>query len=609
MMLRVQTRLTCIAGLICLTAPLFAQKAQTGGIIPSAPNKPVVVENSPDTAAEGKAPVVTFSSQSQLVVVPVSVTRDGVPVTGLKKDQFKILENGRERKIAVFEEVKADDTAPVQFTRTVDRETKTFSNLQVGNSAPKRLVVIVLDLINTNFQDRIYARQQLIKFLSKNVDSGALISLVALGRGRVKIIHDFTSRPEVLVAALDRASKKGEESAALSADLGVAESQVFESEVNQLSDFLDNGHFSGSRVFDTGGGGGYRWLTIRQTLDGLNLIAQAYAGIPGRKALIWATGGFPFQIDGSTMLLDPSQFGNPSTEDLSDVIDYYEHTWQLMNQANFAMYPVDLRGLVVNNISASERVDARNVVHEMQRRSLLNTDTLATFGTFADMTGGRAFYNTNDLAGAFKKATVDSASYYMLAYYLDKSTETGKKNRKNDWRKLKVHVNAPNINVRSRSGFFANGDQPSYKSEMQLALASPLDFTALPVTVHWLDQVAQPTPPSAKPQNAQNAAPQKKAGFEIFVPASFIAIDSADNNKMSVEVVTSARTSAGVEINGVAQTVTGHLKPETLEKMNKTGFMFKSDISLPPGRYSVRFVVRDNIAEKTGSVAAPLVVR
>lgn len=604
MAIRVRTKLVCIVVLICLSAQLFAQQPQKAGTNPSAANKPVIVEHSPDP---NPAPVVKFSSQSQLVLVPVSVTRNGVPVTGLKKDQFKILENGKERRIAVFEEVKAD-TVPVQFTRTADRETKTFSNLQANQSSPKRLVVIVLDLINTRFENRTYARQQLIKFLSKNVDSGALISLVALARGRVKVIHDFTSRPEVLIAALDRANNKGEEASALNADLGAAESQVFESEVNQLTSFLENGQFSGSRSFNTGGGGAFRWLTIRQTLDGLNLIAQAYAGIPGRKALIWATDGFPFQIDGSTMLLNPGQFGDPSSEDLSDVIEYYEHTWQLMNQANFAMYPVDARGLVVNNITASEGVDGRNVINEIQSRSLVHQDTLATFNTFADMTGGRAFYNTNDLAGAFKEATADSASYYMLAYYLDKSTETAKKNRTHDWRKLKVKVNAPSTTVRARSGFFTNDNQQSFKSEMTLALASPLDFTALPVTVHWIDQVAVPTQ-TAKPQDVQHAAPEKESGFEVFVPANFIAIDSADNNKMSVEVVTSARTSSGVEVNGIAQTVTGHLKPETIEKMKTSGFLFKSDISLPPGRYSVRFVVRDNIAERTGSVAAPLVVK
>jgi VWFA-related protein len=605
MTMRLRTKPICIVALVCFAALVFAQQPKKGGIIPSAANKPVVVESSPDS---NPGPLVKFSSQSQLVLVPVSVTRGGVPVTGLKKDQFKILENGKERKIAVFEEVKSD-IAPVQFTRTVDRQTKTFSNLQANQSAPKRLVVIVIDLINTSFQDRVYGRQQLIKFLSKNVDSGALVSLVALGRGRVQIIHDFTSRPEVLVAALDRANSKGEEASALNADLGVAESQVFEGEVNQLTNFLENGQFSGSRFNTGGGGGGFRWLTIRQTLDGLNLIAQAYAGIPGRKALIWATGGFPFQIDGSTMLLNPAQFGNPSYEDLSDVIDYYEHTWQLMNQANFAMYPVDVRGLLVNNISASERVDGRNVVQEMQRRALIHQDTLATFGTFADMTGGRAFFNTNDLAGAFKEATADSASYYMLAYYLDKSAETAKKHRANDWRKLKVKVNAPSTTVRARSGFFTNDNQQSFKNEIALALASPLDFTSLPVTVHWTDQVADSSQTPSKTQAAQRGLPQKKAGFEVFVPADFIAVDSSDNNRMSLEVLASARTSSGVEVNGISQTVTGHLKPETMEKMNKSGFIFKSDISLPPGRYSVRFVVRDNVAERTGSVAAPLVVK
>jgi hypothetical protein len=35
----------------------------------------------------------------------------------------------------------------------------------------------------------------------------------------------------------------------------------------------------------------------RRTLAALNQIALAFAGVPGRKTLIWATAGFPFMID------------------------------------------------------------------------------------------------------------------------------------------------------------------------------------------------------------------------------------------------------------------------------------------------------------------------
>jgi hypothetical protein len=50
------------------------------------------------------------------------------------------------------------------------------------------------------------------------------------------------------------------------------------------------------------------------------------------------------------------------------------------------------------------------------------------------MTGGRAYYNSNDLVKSFRDAVSDSSEYSMLGYYLDRSkTKAG-------WRKLAVKV-------------------------------------------------------------------------------------------------------------------------------------------------------------------------
>ncbi len=108
------------------------------------------------------------------MLVPVVVTRNGAPVTGLKKKDFKIYENGKERKVSVFEEVKAD-AAPVKVSIKRDAKIREFSNMQVDQNTPKRLVIVVLDLMNTQLSDRAYARQQLVKYLSSSIDSGALV--------------------------------------------------------------------------------------------------------------------------------------------------------------------------------------------------------------------------------------------------------------------------------------------------------------------------------------------------------------------------------------------------------------------------------------------------
>ena len=68
------------------------------------------------------------------------------------------------------------------------------------------MTIFALDLVNTPFLDQSYARQQLIKFLAKRVDSQEPIALIAIKRNGISVLHDFTSDPAVLVAALKKVS-------------------------------------------------------------------------------------------------------------------------------------------------------------------------------------------------------------------------------------------------------------------------------------------------------------------------------------------------------------------------------------------------------------------
>ena len=47
-------------------------------------------------------------------------------------------------------------------------------------------------------------------------------------------------------------------------------------------------------------------VAITYTLQALQRLAQALAGFPGRKSLIWASGGFPFSVSDNTMQLAPA---------------------------------------------------------------------------------------------------------------------------------------------------------------------------------------------------------------------------------------------------------------------------------------------------------------
>jgi VWFA-related protein len=417
---------------------------------------------------------VKFTARAELVLIPALVTdKSGNHILGLKKEDFAVLENGAEQKISTFEEITSD---PHRASRP--RNPNEFSNSLAGGPSARRITLIVLDLINTPFVDQAFARKDLLKYLTQSLDQREPTALYTLTRSGIHVVHDFTTDPRVLVAALHKV--KGDTSqivdspeeveamtgtASPDGSAGVDPGAV-QTEAQQLQTMMEDAQLN-FQSFE-------QRLAITYTLEGMQQVAQALAGFPGRKSLIWAGGGFPFSVSDNTMQLAPA-----GRDTLSDVLPLYEHTWQLLNDAQIALYPVDVKGLqTVTAPSASVRNPGRNYARNMSWRQM---DTQGTFQTFAGMTGGRAYYNSNDLVKGFRDAVNDSAQYYMLGYYLDRSkTKAG-------WRKLAVKVKRDHTEVRARSGFFVTNatidPENSRNSDIWSALLSPLDYTSLALLV------------------------------------------------------------------------------------------------------------------------------
>jgi VWFA-related protein len=528
-------------------------------------------------------------------LVPVVVTeKSGVHSAGLSKGDFEILENGKGKPIATFEEIKSTTNRPAH----VANARGVYSNALSADASPKRLTIFALDLVNTPFMDQAYARQQLIKFLASRVSSQEPIALVAIKGNGIKVLHDFTSDPAVLVQALRRVS--GE----IPALNGTIAGDDVDAETDALSSFA-------------GENGEYVALAERQaitvTLESFQHVAEAYAGVPGRKSLIWATAAFPFALDpvsGTIML--PHVFSQGSTtiagggmdrtmsrsgemaplpdntqvrvaDDLKSLEPLYQRTLQMLNDAGISVYPVDARGLMVffpgANVSQIQGLGSvKQAIFEATRDTMVG---------FADMTGGKAFYNRNDLDIAFQKAADDSSTYYMLGYYLDKNAKPG-------WHKLQVKVRRGGTEVRARNGFFVTDAKKvdNRKMDISLALVSPLDYTGVPLSVRWT--------------SLQAAGAKKKIHFQITLPPNANIVDTTNNNFVSLEFVAVVRTPSGDPADQFSQHVETNFKPDSLQSFQKDGLNYGNDVIVPPGEYSVRFVVRNNVDGRMGSVMASL---
>ena len=535
-------------------------------------------------------PDVKFTLRTELVLIPTVVTdKSGNHVTGLKKEDFTVLENGAEQKITTFEEVSS--TSNRFSRRDVANE---FSNSVAADASSRRITLVVLDFINTRFADQATAREELLKYLTQSVDEREPTALYTLNRTGIHVIHDFTTDPRILVAALHEVNGDPDQLVDSPSDSagggsgGSGGGHISKGSVHKEAASIQGMMHEAEANFRSF----EQRLAIEYTLEAMQQVAQALGGYPGRKSLIWASGGFPFTVSGS-MGIAPA-----GRDTLTDVLPMYERTWDLLNNAQISLYPVDVRGLrMVGMPSAAKSGGSsmRNPSHSFSHASSRQMDTEATFQTFASMTGGRAYYNSNDLVKGFRDAVNDSSEYYMLGYYLDHS------NTKSGWRKLSVKVNRDHMEVRARDGFFVTNatvdPETTRNSDISSALQSPLDYTSLSLLAHW-----------TKTELAQEQG-KKRAIYQIHVSPDAGVVNEAENNHVVLDFVAQAIAPDGKTAGQpVGQKVDVHLTADKLKVIRSQGVLYNGALELPPGEYTVRFVVRDDLSGRTGSVSGPLKV-
>jgi len=77
---------------------------------------------------------------------------------------------------------------------------------------------------------------------------------------------------------------------------------------------------------------------------------------------------------------------------------------------------------------------------------------------------------------------------------------------------------------------------------------------------------------------------------------------------MLLDVAAVARNAKGEAAGESSQHIDRHLNAEGLEQIRQNGMTYRGALQLVPGEYTVRFVVRDSLADRMGSVAAPIKV-
>lgn len=513
-----------------------------------------------------------ITTRSEVVLVPTVVTdKSGAHVADLAQGDFSVLENGQPQEIAFFQHVKTS-TELIKHAAAPDGEA---TNSFEGGSG--RVTIFVLDFLNSTSEEQRTARDGLVKFLSKSLVVTEPVCLIAIDVEGVKVINDFTTDPALLVAAVKNLSDRHSRKEMLSMDpdssiyqfatgwhtksathnLAVLRGRVHELQLSKNVHEADLGD------------------RVRLTLEALREIGEGFAGVPGRKSLIWATGGFPFEID------DPSEFGRRET----GLLPLYESAWQALNRANIAIYPLDEEDLVNPAYVNPAMSDTR---HERFSRAEPHVSNLEKF---AEATGGNLCDRRTDALACFQKAAADSSDYYLIGYYENSG------NPKPGWRKLSVKVTRPGLQVHARAGYFAHETQDEKlgrEEALQRGLTSPIDYTGVHITVRWT--------------STDDAAGKKRVGFQFILPPGAVTIDLADKNHINVDFLAFARTTAGATAGQFSQNLEAMLNPQDADELKTKGAVYSGTIDIAPGTYALRFLVRDNLSGEMGTLSVPLSV-
>ncbi|MBI5087015.1 MAG: VWA domain-containing protein, partial [Acidobacteria bacterium] len=418
--------------------------------------------------AQQDAPV--FKTTTQLVeFTVVALDKKGNPVTDLRKDEIVVQEKGKSREVAFFR-FEGEERQP---PKPEPLPAGVFSNrLEYSPGPPRNISAIVLDTLNSEPTQMVWARAQVTRSLRKMAPR-TRVAVYHLG-SKLNVIHDFTDDMESLrervaksILSLPMQTTSDIDAMARDAEqlLAIFENDPIIEEMlrNQLE---VEGMYNAS----------VRQRKLEMTLSALEALGQHLAGIPGRKNLVWIGGGISMLSITGAMGFGPHG-GFQSFEDAVNA------SARKLAQQGIALYVVDSRGLATaremdSSVGRATPIRGRGRFERQQQAEEISADPLPAAYSLADVTGGRVIKNTNDPSQGLSQAVRDVLGAYSVGFY-SLAEPDGK------WNRITVKSKRPGVRLSYRQGFLA--EQPAQEpvnwtsGQWQTAVQNPVTSSAVTV--------------------------------------------------------------------------------------------------------------------------------
>jgi len=504
----------------------------------------------------------TFKAQSELVLVNVTVRdKNGNPVRDLKPEDFTVLEDNKPQKVATFDIENTENTPQVPMQQAnllsepakkmkTSRATASAASAQESAIKDRRLIILFFDLSAMQPDEIERSSNAAQDYLKKQMEPADLVSIVSLSN-TITVNQDFTSDREKLMAVL----------------------QSFNSGANAGFELGSTGTTEGTP--DTGGSftvddTEYNIFNTDRRLQALRAVAEQVANVPQKKSLIYFSSGM-------------QRTGIENQSELRAAINSAV-------LANLSIYTLDIRGLQAlppGGEAQNASLRGTSAYSGQAQLNALNSNfqTQETLVTLAADTGGKAFLDSNDFGRVFKGVQDDTSMYYLLGYHSTNTAKDGK------YRRITVKVNRPGVKVDFRRGYYAEADfrhsnKDDRERQLQEELASELPSTDLPVYL----------------ATAYFRVPDNRyyVPLSLIVPGSEIPFSrNRDQDKATLDILAVVTDEKKFPFGEIRETV--KLAVNASNEVQRKNVQYDTGLTLPPGKYHLKVVVRENEAGRMGS--------
>jgi VWFA-related protein len=394
------------------------------------------------------------------------------------------------------------------------------------------------------------------KYIRASMTAADMLSVFVYDNGRVRMKQDFTDDRAMLLRVIDDL-----EQAQLDAEQGISALDDYRTAFGE-----DDATFN--------------MFASDRKLSALQTTVTNLGPLPEMKTLIY--------------------FGS-LTIDVNNMAQV-RATVNAAVRSNVTINPVDVRGLAatapMGNASQASRggvgMFSGTIAQLGLRRALASQDS---YYALAKDTGGKAFFNNNDLSMGIEQAAQAVTGYYMLGYYTKNLLKDGR------FRRVKVSLTeamAADAELGHRAGYYGAKEWAKFNDfdkdrqlEEAMRLEDPITDIPMAIEVNYF----------------------QISGAEYFVPVSVRMPGSelarprpSGSTKADIDVLAEIKDEYGVTMRNSRDRLEFRLDSATAAEVARKPIQYETGFTVLPGNYILKVLARDATTGRIGTFVHSFIV-